>query len=263
MSPCSPPTPPDVRVRIRRFGKLRFSGQAAVLLSGRSSCWAEPCGARRDQPSSTSVGSERQLLRLRVSRDPERVAHGKLSVPASTVSFPFAAVGVSPLRRGDSASPFSGDESPAGAGFWCLTLLRLMDVSLSFPFGPLLLAVRSASSRRVAFPAGALAARIASADFSLRLAASPFQAQSEISPGKGHGFPRAAVESTSAPLGRKGLRSSVRSPWLPAPHIHHTRFCASGACVSCSSTRGFAPRFFQRRPRGRTGCPASSPCGYA
>jgi len=118
----------------------------------------------------------------------------------------------------------SDDESPAGAGFWCLTLLRLMGVSLSFPFGPLLLAVRSASSRRVAFPAGALAARIASADFSLHHAASPFQAQSEISPGKGHGFPRAAVGSTSAPLGRKGLRSSVRSPWLPAPHIHHTRF---------------------------------------
>ena len=139
-------------------------------------------------------------------------------------SFPFAAVGVSPLRRGDSASPFPDDESPAGAGFWCLTLLRLMGVSLSFPFGPLLLAVRSASSRRVAFPAGALAARIASADFSLHLAVSPFQAQSEISPGKGHGFPRAAVGSTSAPLGRKGLRSSVRSPWLPAPHIHHTRF---------------------------------------
>jgi hypothetical protein len=85
LSPCSPPTPPDVRVRIRRFGKLRFSGQAAGLLSGRSRCWAEPCGARRDQPSSTSVGSGRQLLRLRVSRDPERVVHERLSVPASTV----------------------------------------------------------------------------------------------------------------------------------------------------------------------------------
>jgi hypothetical protein len=82
---CSPPTPPDVRVRIRRFGKLRFSWQAAGLLSGRSRYWAGPCGARRERPSSTSVGSEQQLPRLRVSRDPERAVRGRRLAPASTV----------------------------------------------------------------------------------------------------------------------------------------------------------------------------------
>jgi hypothetical protein len=53
---CSPATPPDVRVRIRRFGRLRSSGKAwkseAVEFTGRQGEIRAP----GDERSSTSVG---------------------------------------------------------------------------------------------------------------------------------------------------------------------------------------------------------------
>ena len=86
-------------------------------------------------------------------------------------------------------------------------------------------------------PAGFSAGTMTAADFSLRPAASPFQAQGEISPGKDGGVPRTVAGSTSLALGRKSSRSIVRFPWLTPPHIRRTPRPGGGA--SCSSTRGF------------------------
>ena len=86
-------------------------------------------------------------------------------------------------------------------------------------------------------PAGFSSGTMTAADFSRRPAASPFQAQGEISPGKEGGVPRTVAGSTSLALGRKSSRSIVRFPWLTPPHIRRTS--RSGGGASCSSTRGF------------------------
>ncbi len=57
-------------------------------------------------------------------------------------------------------------------------------------------------------------ATMTSADFSLRPAASPFQASGETSPGKGRGFPRTAAGFTALALGRRSF--AVRCPLAPA-----------------------------------------------
>src|SRR4029077_12082465 len=94
-------------------------------------------------------------------------------------------------------------------------------------------------------------ATTASADFSLRLAASPFQAQSEICPGKKFGLHRTVAGCPPFPVGREGLRDCAYA------HPRGQRLISG----FCSSTHGFVPRFFQRCPRGRTSFAASAPCG--
>jgi hypothetical protein len=96
-----------------------------------------------------------------------------------------------------------------------------------------LLAIPAIAVRRLLRPL--LTSRPASAP------ASPFRAQGEISPGKGpRDFPRTVAGSTPPGLWSRELRGHL--PARPG-----RRRLVSG---SCSSTRGFAPRFFQRRPRG-------------
>jgi len=73
----------------------------------------------------------------------------------------------------------------------------------------------------------------ASADFSLRLTPSPFQAQGEISPGKNAILPRTTAGFTQPDLWPQELRDL----WLARPDRLRL---VSG---SCSSARGFAPRF--------------------
>ena len=81
---------------------------------------------------------------------------------------------------------------------------------------------------------------MASADFSLRLVASPFQAQSEISPGKGRGLRRTIAASTPFAFGRKGF-AGVRPLALA---------CSAFYAVSVRRPAASALRFFRSRPHG-------------
>ncbi len=82
---------------------------------------------------------------------------------------------------------------------------------------------------------------MASADFSLRLTASPFQAQGEISPGKGSWLSPHNRRIYGPASWSRELRSQ-----LPARPCQY-RLVSD----SCSSARGFVIRFLQRFPRGR------------
>jgi hypothetical protein len=73
-------------------------------------------------------------------------------------------------------------------------------------------------------------------------------------------FPAQPSDLRRPPLVARASQSLACLPWLAAPsYPPHPGFMES---ASCSSAHGFCYRFFQRRPRGRTGsAPASSPCG--
>jgi hypothetical protein len=84
-------------------------------------------------------------------------------------------------------------------------------------------------------------ATTASADFSRRRSSSPFQAQGEISPGKGRGLRCTIAGSTPSAFGRENFTYPstlvlARSALYP---------------VSVRRLTASAPRFFQCRPRGR------------
>jgi hypothetical protein len=123
------------------------------------------------------------------------------------------------------------------SGTWCLRDSR----SFRSPLRSALRAVRGFQGSGAALP-GSASATTASADFSLRpTAASPFQARGEISPGKGRGLRCTVAGSTPLVFGRKdfAIPSSLvltRRAFYPVSVRRHA--------VS-------APRFFQRRPRGR------------
>ena len=106
--------------------------------------------------------------------------------------------------------------------------------SLSLLFGPSLPA-----SARVGHRGQLLRPLLTSRSASFQ--ASPVRAQGETSPGKGHGPSRHHRRIYPAALWSRELRGCLparpRRPGL-----------VSG---SCSSARRFAPRFLQRRPRGR------------
>src|SRR5580704_17027334 len=83
-------------------------------------------------------------------------------------------------------------------------------------------------------------ATTASADFSLRFAASPFQARGEISPGKSPDLHGTVAGFTSVAFGRESFADF--GPLALAP--------AASYPVSVRPRAASAPRFFQPRPHG-------------
>ncbi len=168
-------------------------------------------------------------MRIRIRRF-ERL---RLAKPA----FPSAPCPKSPraprtTSRGLGASPLRAGESSAWADVWHMAPSRFMVVPLSLPFGP--------SPTRLSRPCPLRLATTASADFSLRLSALPFQAQGESSLGK---------TPCPSPYNRRIYAMALWSLELRGhlPARPEPPRLVSG---SCSSARGFAPRFLQTPPRG-------------
>jgi len=158
--------------------------------------------------------------------------------------FPCFAGPASPLRLTFGASPRCSSGSSSCLDIWCCASPRFMVLPLSLPFGPSRRKVFRAIPGAMPCPAST-AATMASADFSLRLSTSPFQAQGETSPGKRSWLSphnRRIYAASPWPLELRG-----QGPTRPGPQRLISGFC--------SSVHGFATRFLQRRPRGR------SPCG--
>ena len=77
---------------------------------------------------------------------------------------------------------------------------------------------------------------MASADFSLRVSTSPFQALGEISPGKNTLLHRTTAGFTPPCLGHKSFAALARSPCLAVPHIRFL-FIGSRFTLHASSPR--------------------------
>ncbi len=148
--------------------------------------------------------------------------------------------------------PLPPNGSSACAVFWRLAPLRLMVVSFFLPFGPLPLAGFPAPVRFLNHPCRRCLQLIRPLLTSRSVSkTSPFQASSEISPGKSHEFPRAIAGSTPLPLGRESFAAScplalVGSASYPVPV---RRLAVSLPLLSAPTSRSDRVS------------PASSPCG--
>ncbi len=141
----------------------------------------------------------------------------------------------SPLRSTLGVSPLPSSGSPScSLSIWCPASLFPLSRFALHPFSPSLLQTGTTTS----------------ADFSLRVAsyrtASPFQMQSEISPGKNIDSPRTSAGYTQLHFGHNGFA-------VPGP-LALLRHASDPVSVRPAS---LDPRFFQPVPRG-TPAPCAS-----
>jgi hypothetical protein len=183
------------------------------------------------------------FFRTRFSATPRLLRCTTCSIRSSVAvperSFPFDAVRASPLRSALGASPLPQYGSSSCPVFWCLALLSLMVVSLSFPFDPLPREASGILGDPCRLHSGLLWPLLTSRS-GTRGVPSPFQAQGEISLGKRKDLRCTVAGYTPHPFGRGSF--AVVRPLAPG--------CTASNPVSVRRPAVFAPHFFQPRPHG-------------